>query len=148
MDARYRIRPGWTGAVQVKRASLLLIVLLAACGGGGSGTPASLVPVTPDVAARAPRPHAKPRSIAFDSAASRKFTVTESNYHRAFSESTTCNPLDGEIAVVARTSSTPGSVTYTVTPQSAGTCTISISDVTGRAVKVSVKVTTAAITVH
>lgn len=136
----------------MKRLALLSMMLLAACSGGSGFT----TPSAPDNDATGQtmkngsvsEPHASPASVVFTSAAPRKVKVTEPGYKGGFSERTTCDPLAGAIAVVARTATAAGSATYAVTPEGAGTCAISFHDAKGKAVNVSVRVTSAAITVH
>lgn len=135
----------------MKRFAFALTALLAACG-GGSSTPAA--PVLSVSASPSPSPSSgapvaiSPATLSFASSSAQRLAVSESGYTGAFSESDTCNPYSGEIAAVVAGSNGAGSATYAVTPVAAGTCTITITDATGRAAGVDVTVSTAAITVQ
>ena len=133
----------------MKGIAILLTALLAACSSAGSGDLAAPAAAPLGLSTNASAaPHADPAGITFESAAPRSVTVTQADYKGVFSERNTCNPFAGEIAAVKRSASGSGSATYTVTPEGAGTCAITVSNVAGKAVRISVKVTTAAVTVH
>lgn len=87
-------------------------------------------------------------SINFQSGTQQTFNVTESGYAGTFTESDSCNPLTGQIATVTTSSNAHGAATIQVAPVSAGTCSITVSDSSGRNTNVSVSVATAAITVQ
>jgi hypothetical protein len=86
--------------------------------------------------------------MSFSSDAAQTVTVSESGYTGRFTESDNCNPYSGTIASVALASTATGAATYAVTPQGAGTCTVTISDASGKSVAVGVTVSIAAITVQ
>jgi hypothetical protein len=132
----------------MKTAALLSTVLLAACSGGsGYITGANVQNLDATITARTAL-HANPSNITFESGKPRKVTVTEPGYTGSFAKRDTCDPFAGEIAAVARDAASPGSVTYVVTPLSAGTCAITVHDTKGKSTRIAVKVTTAAITVQ
>jgi hypothetical protein len=131
----------------MKHLAFALTIVLAACGGGGGGSSVAL-PSTQPSAAPSNAPQASSNAVTFSSGTAQSVTVTESGYSGAFTESDTCNPLTGQIAAIAAGASSSGSQTYAVTPVSAGTCAVTVSDSTGKNVKIGVTVSTAAITVQ
>jgi len=131
----------------MKRAVFLLAVGLTSCGGGGSVTPGA--PSTMASPTQSPSSIvASTTSVAFSSGSAQNFTVSESGYAGSFTESDTCNPYAGRIATVVSAGSSSGSQTYTVTPDGAGTCEVTVRDTQGNSVAISVTVTVAAITVQ
>jgi hypothetical protein len=74
--------------------------------------------------------------------------ASEAGDSGALAETDTCSPAGGTIATVAPASANGPNVTFTVTPQSAGTCTVTIHDAFGQTVPVSVTVTTTGLTVQ
>jgi hypothetical protein len=132
--------------------------LLTACGGGGGSTytpsgngPSSGQTPSPTPTASptpGPSPQASQSSVSFQSGSAQSVSVTESGYTGAFTESDTCNPLTGAIAGVAAQSNANGAASYAITPLSAGTCSVTVSDSAGHATTISVSVASAAITIH
>jgi hypothetical protein len=75
------------------------------------------------------------------------FAVTQAGYGGTFTESDTCAPLSGTIATVAAKSGSKGAW-YSVTPQSAGTCAITVTGGGGSTASVPVTVSAASIVVQ
>ena len=67
--------------------------------------------------------------------------ASETGYNGTLSQTNTCNPSAGTIATVSPASGS-APVTFTVTPQGAGTCTITVSDTNGQSTALTVTVTT------
>jgi hypothetical protein len=91
-----------------------------------------------------------PTSLSFLAAGSgfaQTFTASETGYPGTFTQTNTCNPSGGTIATVSPASGT-APVTFTVTPQSAGTCTITVSDSNGQSAGLTVTVTTTSGVIH
>ena len=121
---------------------------------GGTPTPTSAptatptpVPTATPTATPAPTPTpASPIGITpyrlnfygAGNAYSQTFNVSESGYSGTFTESDTCN---GTIATLSPTSAGGPSAAFTVTPQGAGNCTLTIKDSNGNSAAVSVTVT-------
>jgi|SRR5579872_3847853 len=106
--------------------------------------PSTPPPSTPTPPPPTPPPSgvaASPTSLTFvqsGAAAAQLLQVAQSGNSATFTESDTCNPSSGAIVTVVA-GSTPAS--YTVTPQHAGSCTITITGTGGASVTVSVGVT-------
>lgn len=151
------MKPAHRRSIAFLGAALLSGAGLAACGGGGSSAPYSpatpgpspsvAVTAVPTASPAPPVPQASLVTLNVTSNAPLAFSVTESGYSGAFTERDTCNPLTGEIATVAATTSGPRGA-YTVTPIGPGTCQITVSDASGGSTGVSVAVSAAVITVH
>lgn len=79
--------------------------------------------------------------VAAGSAYAQTFSASETNYSGTFTQSNTCNPNSGTIATISPASGT-APVTFTVTPQSAGSCTVTIGDSSGQSTSLTIGVTT------
>jgi len=132
--------------------SIVAAVMLSACGGGGGGGVGTTPPVTASPSSSPTNspsvPQSSTSSIAFQSGTAQTFTIKETGYSGAFTESDTCNPLTGQIASVTAVSNTGGAASYQVAPIAAGACTVTITDASSRSATISVSVATAAITVQ
>jgi hypothetical protein len=79
--------------------------------------------------------------LATGGAYAQTFSASETNYSGTLSQNNTCNPNSGTIATVSPASGS-APATFTVTPQSAGTCMVTISDNNGQSTPLTVTVTT------
>ena len=81
-----------------------------------------------------------PASLSLNATGSAQtFAASESNYTGTFTQSNTCNPSGGAIAAITPASGT-APVTFTVTPQGGGSCTVTVSDSNGQNAPVTVSV--------
>jgi hypothetical protein len=79
--------------------------------------------------------------LATGSGFAQTFSASETGYNGTLTQTNTCNPSSGTIATVSPVSGA-APVTFTVTPQAAGTCTITVSDTNGQSAALTVTVTT------
>jgi hypothetical protein len=94
---------------------------------------------------------ANPNALAFTNTGAQyalTFMATESGDSGLLTEADTCSPSGGVIATIAPPSSAGPNVTFTVTPQSSGTCTITVRDAFGQTAVVSITVTATTLTVQ
>lgn len=118
----------------------VLLALDAGCGGGSSGTS----PVPGAIATPSGPIGLNTNGLSFIAAGSpnaQAFTASESGYSGTFTESDTCHPAAGTIATVAPANANGPSATFTVTPQSAGSCAVTVTDAYGQTSAVTVGVT-------
>jgi len=120
--------------------------MLSACGGGGAFTAAPLAtPTAQPTPTATPSLSANPTTLAFyttGASAAQTVLVAESGYAGMLTEGDTCS---GVASISPMQSTSP--YTATVTPISAGTCTINFTDGTKTA-PVSVVVTTSGVTIN
>lgn len=127
----------------------LSLVLLSACGGGGGGGSSPAVTVTPSPSPPPPAPLTVSKAaVSFGSTSdpAQSFTASETGFSGALTESDTC--AAGSVATTTPNAGTGPSASFTVTPKSVGSCTITLTDTLGQRATVSVSVTATVIPVH
>jgi len=117
--------------------------------GGSVPTPSPTLSPSPSPSP-SPTPTPTPAPLALSPAAlsftasgasyAQTFAASESGYTGAFTETDTCNPGTA-IATVSAASGPGPTANFTVTPQSAGSCTITVHDTNGQTSTVTVGVT-------
>jgi|GEM_PF-3412419 len=113
--------------------------------GGSIATPSpSPSPTTAPTPTPTPAPLAvSPASLSFTASGAsyaQTFAASESGYTGAFTETDTCNPGTA-IATVSAASGPGPTATFTVTPQSAGSCVVTVHDTNGQTSTVTIGVT-------
>ena len=81
------------------------------------------------------------------SANTKSFSASENFYSGTMTQTNSCSPSAGVIATVSPVSGT-APVTFTVTPQAVGSCSITISDSNSQSATVAVTVTTESIVIQ
>ncbi len=138
-------------------ASVTFAAALTACGGGGgsAATTGGTLPPSSSTPVPTPIPSPTPATLLLSATAlnflapgtayGQTFTASESGYNGTFSESDTCTTNGTGIVGIAFAAQTGPSASYTVTPISAGSCAIIITDASGQRKNVNIIVTTTGI---
>jgi hypothetical protein len=85
--------------------------------------------------------------VAAGNAYAQTFSASEANYSGTFTQNNTCNPNSGTIATISPASGS-APVTFTVTPQAAGSCTVTVMDTNGQSKQLTIGVTTTSGTIN
>jgi hypothetical protein len=89
-------------------------------------------------------PTATPTSLTFDTSASQTFSVHEKEYYGTLTESDSCSG----IASTSPGSASGPTATFTVTPVTGGSCTVSVSDDQGNSANVGISISGGTITIN